>query len=534
MKNIKLNKKGYMLIEIVIASVIALVMAYFLIEVTVKLVNKNNDYYIDSILLADKNIITKEIMDDINSKKLIAVNVEEGSRKSTLTFDDDTVKVLSIVEENDKTMISYGDYKKEISDKLKIEKIVLEIINNNILSINIPAYTNYSKTNYGITVSVPYNNDIEITYPNLPDLLINNITLDKNKVNKFPDGSYIVDLNCSGADATYDYLTKKIIVSNINVEQKAICSPNLTSITRTTFANKIISLLNGKMRVASTSNNDGSTLEKITKNGEEDYRYRGIDPNNYVLFNDELWRIIGVFDEESHGIKKTHLVKIIRNDSIGSYLWEKRIDIMRNNYPGSDIYQLLNTAYYNAINATGEEYCYGEEWLPKKCNFTRRGIQEKYRKMVEYDVNWFLGGSDSSDITSDEMYKRERNGKVQGINATSTKEVGADSPIGLIYASDYGYAASSSCTSNLCDYNTPGCADNNWLKSNRYEYTITQRLGSYIHVWGILNTGDLYIYGDVAGTPYYDVRPVLYLKSDVYYLSGEGTQEKPYIISIDK
>ena len=42
----KLNNKGYMLVEIIVASVIALVMAYFLIDITIRLVNKNNDYYL--------------------------------------------------------------------------------------------------------------------------------------------------------------------------------------------------------------------------------------------------------------------------------------------------------------------------------------------------------------------------------------------------------------------------------------------------------------------------------------------------------
>ena len=31
-------------------------------------------------------------------------------------------------------------------------------------------------------------------------------------------------------------------------------------------------------------------------------RYEGTNPNNYIFFNNELWRIIGVFDETTHGI----------------------------------------------------------------------------------------------------------------------------------------------------------------------------------------------------------------------------------------
>ena len=40
-----------------------------------------------------------------------------------------------------------------------------------------------------------------------------------------------------------------------------------------------------------------------------DYHYIGSNPNNYITYNDEVWRIIGVFDGR---------IKIIRNDSIGN------------------------------------------------------------------------------------------------------------------------------------------------------------------------------------------------------------------------
>ena len=49
-----------------------------------------------------------------------------------------------------------------------------------------------------------------------------------------------------------------------------------------------------------------------------DYRYIGADPNNYVKFNDELWRIIGVFDTDDGTGKVEKRLKIIRNESIGS------------------------------------------------------------------------------------------------------------------------------------------------------------------------------------------------------------------------
>ena len=55
-----------------------------------------------------------------------------------------------------------------------------------------------------------------------------------------------------------------------------------------------------------------------------DYRYIGANPNNYVKFNDELWRIIGVFDVDDGTGKIEKRMKIIRNKSIGNYSWDNK------------------------------------------------------------------------------------------------------------------------------------------------------------------------------------------------------------------
>jgi len=162
MNKVLKDNRGYMLVEIIVASVIAFVMAYFLIDITLKLVNKNNDYYLDSVLSMDKNIVTKEIMDDINSKKLVSVDCSVGVNTCLLTYDDDTSKELKV--END--IIIYGNYRKKLNDKLNVSDIVIEN-NNNILSLSIPAYTNYSKEDYGVRVVVSYSADIEVIYPNV-------------------------------------------------------------------------------------------------------------------------------------------------------------------------------------------------------------------------------------------------------------------------------------------------------------------------------------------------------------------------------
>lgn len=55
-----------------------------------------------------------------------------------------------------------------------------------------------------------------------------------------------------------------------------------------------------------------------------DYRYIGSSPNNYVTFNDEVWRIIGVFDVDDGTGKVEKRIKIIRDNAIGSYSWDNK------------------------------------------------------------------------------------------------------------------------------------------------------------------------------------------------------------------
>ena len=55
-----------------------------------------------------------------------------------------------------------------------------------------------------------------------------------------------------------------------------------------------------------------------------DYRYIGNNPNNYVIFNDEVWRIIGVFPVVNAKGETENRIKIVRNDYIGSYSWDNK------------------------------------------------------------------------------------------------------------------------------------------------------------------------------------------------------------------
>ena len=105
-------------------------------------------------------------------------------------------------------------------------------------------------------------------------------------------------INCTNSDATYNQKYNRIEVSNINTKYEN-CTLNYTdSTSKVNLADYIIGL-------AGTTQGTGKVVN------EKGYRYEGKNPNNYIWFNNEYWRIIGVFDSASHGLDGKNLVKII-------------------------------------------------------------------------------------------------------------------------------------------------------------------------------------------------------------------------------
>ena len=111
------------------------------------------------------------------------------------------------------------------------------------------------------------------------------------------------------------------------------------------------------------------TVNMATDDPDNNIRYIGANPNNYVYFNCddynnqtsdtcELWRIIGVFNniEKEDGTRE-NLIKIVRNDSIGQYSWDNKDttsgaehDYGKNDWTTSRLNYLLNSGHDNETN----------------------------------------------------------------------------------------------------------------------------------------------------------------------------------------
>ena len=317
-------------------------------------------------------------------------------------------------------------------------------------------------------------------------------------------------INCTNGSATYNQQYNRIEVSSIN--DYSSCNLNYTdSTSKVNLADYIISL---------TGTTQG-TGQVVNENG---YRYEGKNPNNYIWFNNEYWRIIGVFDSASHGVSGKNLVKIIRADVLDGLAWDKS---NTNNWDTSSLNKLLNGAYYNAQDGTSSGYCYGySTTATANCDYTKRGIQSGYRGMIA-NVTWHLGGYSSSSATAEAFYGYERGTTVYSGRPTSTTGY-----IGLMYPSDYGYSVlSSSCarTTNLGSYNSAKCAGQSWLYGKGDEWTLTPSSSSSSSVFCLNNYGRVDDYNASDG---YGSRPVLYLDASVYKIDGDGSLNNPYIVGM--
>ena len=284
----------------------------------------------------------------------------------------------------------------------------------------------------------------------------------------------------------------------------------------------------------------GETDElKFDGTADNNLRYIGADPNNYVSFNNELWRIIGVFNniDDGTGKKETRL-KIIRDEPIGTYSWDNKASGTgsstssngSNDWSDSALQIVLNEGAY--WNRTSEECPSGQNGATTSCDFTNTGLTEEAKSMIS-NAKWNLGGLSSSSNIPLNFYTSERGTEVY--SGRPTEWIGS---IGLMYASDYGYATSGGSTTDretcldteLSDWDDyDDCFNNDWLYTGSYQWTLTPRSSTSYALFIVHSIGGVSI-NNASGR--IDVSPAIYLSSNVKISGGEGTESSPYELSL--
>ena len=283
---------------------------------------------------------------------------------------------------------------------------------------------------------------------------------------------------------------------------------------------------------------------------DRNIRYAGSNEmvKNYVSFDGEVWRIIGIVNGK---------VKLIKNDSIGTYSWDSSTEDKNTGWgyniwetidgktksdgtTKADLNILLNEGYYDG---TYPSVCYGGKNNTEKLCPTEY-VNSLLKSMIDENALCHLVGQTYSEpstphygLSTLKSYYNERGTTIySGItNIAKTEWNGA---VGLIYPSDYGYASTDNeCITNLragvsyenetWNYSNTKCKNNNWLHKNNNYWTISPNLDDSIYVFFVYSNGFVHSY---SASNAYEVFPVVYLKSNILIESGTGTSTDPYIL----
>lgn len=252
----------------------------------------------------------------------------------------------------------------------------------------------------------------------------------------------------------------------------------------------------------------------IRKVNNQDYIFYGDNPNNFIYYNCknnndtntcELWRIVGLFYNKE---TNKYNAKIIKNDSIGKYQFDSQ--------------ELNNSKSLNSIYQDSTLYKY---------------LNKEYKFINNYDMY----------IDEVKQELEEINSLDTSINNMKAVNQIINSKVNLINLSDYLYT--SSCQENIINNYNEQCLKSNWLNNIELEktWTITFKETKEVNKEtddedietesnNELNNNTKYLYShgnninEVSANEYLEVRPVLFLKSRILLIDGDGTLENPYII----
>ncbi|MBD8924229.1 hypothetical protein EGR52_12710 [bacterium] len=270
-------------------------------------------------------------------------------------------------------------------------------------------------------------------------------------------------------------------------------------------------------------------------NGAKDNSYRYAGPsettNNFVCFGydstdgtcptDYLYRIIGVFNDQ---------VKLIKYDFVTSTLLGTDGEYTSSTYSKSNYstykgeLTTINKYYWN--NSNGDSST--NTWSASRLNTINlntnylNNIGTNWANKIATHT-WKVGGNTYANIasaTAPNVYTNE---------ITSPAEnTPYDAKIGLMYVSDYGYAASPSAwTTAIKSYNSSSVTSVNWIYMGMFEWTIARSSDGSGGSFVVGNNGFV---GEIGVSNSYAIRPVIYLESSVSYASGNGRASTPFII----
>ena len=285
----------------------------------------------------------------------------------------------------------------------------------------------------------------------------------------------------------------------------AAFSTNLSLKAKGNIKEKIYSSEDLKNEFCNTQTGDGLYAD-IYEDGK--CIYKGSDPNNYIMFNDELWRIISIesdgtfkimYDGDGLGATFDHLRNTgycMGGSNMGCNAWAATSHIIGT----PSVYNGIN----RAIESDSQILTYLNEYLNTITDLN---------KVVSH--NWNIGGV----VSNEDLASQIENEKAYQWNGR----------IGLITVSEYILANSntSQCGNiSLNNANTSVCPTTNWMYNGYNTWFLSPLSNSAFSVWYLLMNGSISTRNAIWS---HAVQPVVYLDSSLQ-LTGMGTEDNPFTI----
>lgn len=262
---------------------------------------------------------------------------------------------------------------------------------------------------------------------------------------------------------------------------------------------------------------DGLYKDEVEENR---YIYKGAKPDNYIIFNNELWRIVAIEEDNA--------LKIIKNEIIITKAYDSK-DLRTQGYCTKNSGQGCN-AWMQTTNFN---------------NGTIKGAVEKDAELNSYLNNNYYNSLSSENQQLTISYKWNV-GPVEYNNDNLTTQITSEKTnlwtgkVGAITVSDYLKANTNieeCATHHLNQTNSAKCKTTNYIQDivetspNNRLWTISPAANVVYGNYYIDNTGYIYNnYGGITGSnTICGVSPTIYLKQNLT-LSGNGTKENPYQI----
>lgn len=318
--------------------------------------------------------------------------------------------------------------------------------------------------------------------------------LDGEKVDSISYNAYFTKADCINANAYWDYSQNVLRIENI--QTNASCDLYYQTIESQSLSAIIL-------------NSVGQETGDGTVSAANGYRYQGKNPDNFIVFNDELWRIIGIVSDQNY----FEYVKIVKYESLLINSFDAEEDekyYVSNEYNNSMIKTLLNSYYYE--NSPYYAYISGNVCLKGNynyytCDFTSTGLDD-YQYMIE-KINWFIGGTTSYKTTSSSWVSNEK------------KTTSSELAVGLPSASDYIY----SFVDSSCEYSKSNCKGESWLFTGKDMWLINENSNTTNQAYYVNSAG--YINSGLVNNPK-NIYPVVHLSYYVNINAGSGTKDDPY------